>query len=442
MAGIGLTLLLGWALRLHDYTLAPGFLDNADELQFAWAGLTLITSGDSYSWSYFPAYPHVTALPAYGTSFPMVHHWLDHPPGFSLVVGGLAWLFGDRQLLDVTAGQIRLLPIATGSLSIVLAYVLGSRVLGAAPALIGALLLATAPGAVLLSRQVEPECLLAPMLLGVLIVCQRLLDGGPHRALVLLLLALALTAPLLKVPGVALGGIAAAILLVAGRWRLAIAVLGAAAVGLLAYVAYGAWVDWPLFVKIFQLQERNRTGVLPAFDFIADAAGVNRRLRDGWWLLGWIGVGLWLVRGRRSPRELLLAWPLAAYALTIAVMAGEIQTAQYGWYRVILYPEIHLAAGYLVWQAVSRPTLGRLGLVLALGGATAAEFSLGRPWVPHPVLLGALLVAVLLPVLLAAWRPEPGWRRLAQVVAGLALAAIVGLNSVESFFLSDIFSRL
>jgi hypothetical protein len=62
--------------------------------------------------------------------------------------------------------------------------------------------------------------------------------------------------------------------------------------------------------------------------------------------------------------------------------------------------------------------------------------------VPHPVLLGALLVAVLLPVLLAAWRPEPGWRRLAQVVAGLALAAIVGLNSVESFFLSDIFSRL
>jgi hypothetical protein len=169
---------------------------------------------------------------------------------------------------------------------------------------------------------------------------------------------------------------------------------------------------------------------------------VNRRLRDGWWLLGWIGAGLWLVRGRRSPRELLLAWPLAAYVLTIAVLAGEILTAQYGWYRIILYPEIHLAAGYLVWQAVSAPTLGRLGLVLALGGASAAEFSLGRPWVPDPVVLAALLGVVLVPVVLAAWRPEPGWRRLAQVVAGVALAALVGLNSVQSFLLSDIFTRL
>jgi hypothetical protein len=372
----------------------------------------------------------VTSFSIYGTRFPMVHHWMDHPPGFGLVVGGLAWLFGDRQLTDVTAGQIRLLPVVSGSLSIVLAYVLGSRVLGAAPALVGALLLATAPGAVLLSRQVEPECLLAPMLLGVLIACQRLLDGSRHRAYVALLLALALLAPLLKVPGVALGGIAAAILLAGGRWRLALAVLSAAVLGLLGYVAYGAWVDWPLFVRVFQAQARNRVGVMAAFEFIADAAGVNRRLRDGWWLLGWIGAGLWLVRGRRSPRELLLAWPLAAYALTMAVLAGEILTSQYGWYRIILYPEIHLAAGYLVWQAVSAPTLGRLGLVLA------------RPWVPDPVLLAALLGVVLVPVVLAAWRPEPRWRRLAQVVAGLALAALIGLNSVQSFFLSDIFTRL
>jgi hypothetical protein len=427
---------------MHDYTLAPAFLDNVDELQFAWAGLTLIEHGDSYSWSYFPVYPRVTLLAAFGTTFPMVHHWLDHPPGFSLVVGGLAWLMGDRNLLDVTAQQIRLLPVVSATLSILLAYVLGSRVLGPAPALIGALLLATAPGAVLFSRQVEPECLLAPMLLGALIACNALLEGRRRRAFLGLLLALSLLAPLLKVPGVAVGGISATILLAGGRWRLALAALAAAGLGLLAYLAYGAWVDWHLFVKVFAAQAENRVGVMPAFDFIAAAAGVNRRLRDGWWLLGWIGVGLWLARGRRSPRELMLAWPVVAYALAMMVLAGEALIAQYGWYRIVLYPHIHLAAGYLAWRAVVEPTLGRLGLVLALGGATAAQLSLGRPWLPSPVLLAGLLVVVLAPAAIAAWRPEPGWRRRAQVVAGLAVAAIVVLNAVQSFNLADIFTQL
>ncbi|MEP7105440.1 MAG: hypothetical protein ABI838_06315, partial [Chloroflexota bacterium] len=43
--------LAGLLLRLHDSGLAPGLPDNADELQFAWAGLNLIAHGDAVSWS-------------------------------------------------------------------------------------------------------------------------------------------------------------------------------------------------------------------------------------------------------------------------------------------------------------------------------------------------------------------------------------------------------
>ena len=66
--------LVGLGLRLHDYGLAPAFVDNADELQFAWAGLNLIAHGDAISWSYFPTYPSTKMLHTYGQTYPLVHH--------------------------------------------------------------------------------------------------------------------------------------------------------------------------------------------------------------------------------------------------------------------------------------------------------------------------------------------------------------------------------
>src|SRR5438309_2492716 len=64
--------LVGLGLRLHDSGIAPALVDNADELQFAWAGLNLIAHGDAISWSYFPAYPSAGVLHAYGQTYPLV----------------------------------------------------------------------------------------------------------------------------------------------------------------------------------------------------------------------------------------------------------------------------------------------------------------------------------------------------------------------------------
>ena len=97
------------------------------------------------------------------------------------------------------------------------------------------------------------------------------------------------------------------------------------------------------------VQVGNRIGVMSGFDFITAMSGVGRRLRDGWWLLGWVGLALLAVRGDRR-RELFLVWPAAGYAAAMLVLAGERQTEQYAWYRVIIYPEIYLAAGYLAWR--------------------------------------------------------------------------------------------
>jgi hypothetical protein len=354
-------------------------------------------------------------------------------------------LLGDRRLSDVAAWQLRIPPIVFSVLAILLAYLLARRLLRAGPALIGAGLLATAPGAVLLSRQAEPESLLAVLLLAALLLTLRISEDRAGRWAIVALLLCAVAAPLAKVPGVAVAGICAVILIAEGRWRLAAATLGAGAVGLALFVVYGAVVDWRLFLQVWMLQVGHRLGVMSAFDFITAPTGVNRTLRDGWWILGWIGLGM-LALGRLRRRELYLVWPAAAYAVVMLLMAGEKLIEHYGWYKVMVYPEIYVAAGWLTWEAVSRRSLGLLTLLLALGGATATNWwlgGIGRTWVPDPVTLAALLAVVLLPAALLRWRPSDSRVQVwARGAAFAALAVMLLGNAVESFYLDHVFQLL
>ena len=444
LALVGVTS-LALLLRFHSVDRAPLFTDNLDEIQFTWAGLNLILHGDPITWSFYPGYPGYTNYNAFGVSVPVVHHWMDHPPLFSLLMGGWVWLLGVRDMVGFTATQVRVVPVVASTLTIPLVQMLGRRFIGAPAAMVGALLLATGPGAVLMGRQAEPESVQAVLLLVALLLTLRTLEDRGGGWTVAALLAIALVTPLFKVSGVAVGGICAVILATSGRWRLAGALAAAVAGGVLLFVVYGAIVDWQLFLRIWEVQASNRIGVMSGYDFIAAMAGINRRLRDGWWLLGFIGLGM-LVANRGARRELFLVWPAAAYVMTMLVLAGERQVEQYGWYRVIIYPELYLAAGWLAWEAVRRRSLALLTLLLVLGGATATNWWLGGPdlgWVPNPLLLAVLVAAVLLPAVLVLWRAhEPRPRQIAVGVAGVALALIVVGNMVESWRLDLIFVHM
>jgi uncharacterized membrane protein len=435
----------GLALRLHAYTEAPAFTDNADEVQFPWAGLNLILHGDAITWSPYAAYAVHTVFHANGVVYHLVHHWMDHPPLFALLMGGWVWLLGDRTMLQVTAAQVRIPAIVFSTASLPLAHLLGRRMLPRAASLLGVALLAVSPAAVLLGREPEPESLQALLLLAALLLTLRVLEGRAGAWTWTGLLLGCLTAPLLKVTGIAVAGICAVILLAAGRWRAAPAVAASGAAGLLGFVLYGWLVDWQLFVRVWEAQNANRTGMLAAWAFIASPAGVNRSLHDGWWLLGWVGLGL-LAAGRVRRRELFGVWPPVAYALLMMVVAGQAEAGQYGWYRVIVYPSVYLAAGWLAWEAVAGTSLPRLALLLGLGGATATNWWLAGPyaaWVPNPGLLVVLVGAVLLPAaILGAGREDRWLRRLAVCAAWVAMATMLVGNVVESVWLPQIFVRM
>jgi hypothetical protein len=431
---VAAVILVALLLRFHDYEQAPATIDNKDELGWTWSGLTLITSGEPYAWSYLPSYPSPQLLFENNTSYPIVHPWLDEPPLFSAVMGTEAWLAGARGLPDVTTAMIRPVPIVLSLLSLFLLYALARQLLPRGPALLGTILLATAPAAVLFQRQVESEALLTPLLLLALLMTHRLCTGRGGRWTVAVLILACAAAAFTKVPGLAVGVACGALLISRGRWRMALLAGGGTIAGLAGYVAWGAFWDWDLFLSVLAGHSARRAGVLGAFEYITSPEGINHNLHDGWWILGWLG--LFAISGRRALSGQFLLWTSLIYAFTILVFGNDIVIPNYGWYRIPVYPLVYLGAGYLLWQGLRTAGVGTMLAVLALGGTTAATVALGSDggrWLPPAWQLIAIASVVLVPALLAIGWPESRWLKpAARASAGLAIGLILLLNVVES----------
>jgi 4-amino-4-deoxy-L-arabinose transferase-like glycosyltransferase len=441
---------LGLFLRLHDYTQAPRLADNDDELAWTWAGMSLWQDHSPTSWSYLRAYPHVFPIPEpdNGKPLPGVHPWLDHPPLFALLIGGYALLAGETKFSDVSVAVIRLPVIALSLVTLLIGYLLGRRVLGEWPALIAAALFAVTPAAVLSSREVESEALLAPMLMASLLILHRLLreEAAPWEPWVLLLMCA--LAPLIKVPGACLAVIVAVVLAVHGRWRLAGLSVALSCLGLLAYAVYGIVIDWQRFAAVIALQASRHSTLLSGYQFITAPAFTDRiRLRDGWWLLGWMALAAVASMQRHRRADLLIAWPVVAFTGAVMLLADPSATERFGWYRFPVYPLVLLAAGHLVVAAVRRPALVPVALLIALPGATATlawppgSGALNPPF-PLSMALVAVLVAACVSARTALRRKDGTSIAWPQLAVAAAVGAMLVLDVVQSFRLADVYTSL
>ncbi len=339
-------LLVGLWLRMHGYTETPAFGANQDEVAWAWLGQSLWLHHWPASWSYLPGHPSGSVIrAANGQLLPWVSPWMDHPPLFGLIVGGLAVLAGERTPLAVTPEVIRLVPIALSLVTALLLYQLAREQLGTRSAVLALAAFCLAPAMVESSRLVESEWLIAPMLLGTLLLAGR---RGPGRTV--LMLGLCLLAPLAKVPGVIVGAAGSYAALTERRWVVAASALAAAAGGIGVFTAYGAAIDWHQFVVTWQVQASRHTGLGsgPLFLF-SSQAGLWPwvPLTDPIWTIGMVGLAvMWL----RDPmgRQSRMPVAFAGYALLMMLTASTVGAQYFGWYRQVVSPLAYMGFGDLV----------------------------------------------------------------------------------------------
>lgn len=318
-------------LRFQDYTKTPPL--NADEYDWAWSGLTLIKNHIPTGWSEFSAYPQFTVMPWQGAMYSLVTPYLDHPPLFSLIVGGLTWLTGARTFTDVDLAVIRLIPISLSLVVLLLAFQfvrsLGGELVGFLT--IGAL--AVSPAAITMARLTESESLLTVWLLLVLLALQELEVNRSSRVSVGVLLACCILAPLTKVPGVVVGGIAVGILLYQRDFKRAILAVWATAVGFATFIIYGGLYNAEVFSNLWNAHLQTHTSWLAGLDLLRGGGG------DHLWMLGLIAVAATFFMNRRA--AIFLGWPTLAYILLMTSAANPQNAFEYDWYRIPIYPLVY-----------------------------------------------------------------------------------------------------
>jgi hypothetical protein len=330
-------------LRLNGHATSPAL--NADEYDWAWSGLTLWSRGVPIGWTdLWSSYPSNHLISWQGHTYPLVTPYLDHPPLFSLIVGGVSSLTGARGLTDVSLGTIRLVPIALSLVAIVLIFVLMRSTLGQLPAAITVGLLALSSTVISLDRLTESESLLAVLMLIALLALKSFDEDGNRRALVVMVVACTL-APLVKVPGISVGLACTVILVSRGRLREAGVPLALAGAGLVGFALYGALLDWPLFVHVWQAQAARHHGLNAGYELLRGGLG------DYWWGLGIVGLGALLLRTDRRGDWLVL--PAIAYVVVITLAAAPDLAARYDWYRIVIYPLVYAGAGWVLAQVVT-----------------------------------------------------------------------------------------
>jgi len=247
-AGVGLLAALG--LRLFEFRAIPNPAPNPDEWNWMWFGLSQLEGRPATGWTLFwTAYPPANVVPPPPPFYePLAHPYLDAPPLFAWIAGAAAWLDGDRTLLDTIHDPgPRLVGIALAIIAAALAFALGRRVLGLAPAVVGLFLFAVSPAPVVLGRLLAAEQLLAVLLLAALLAVYQLRRTPGDRRWLAVLVGCCLVAPLAKAPGLAVG-VSAAILLASRRqFRLAAVAGGAALGGQALVLLYSATQDWHVY---------------------------------------------------------------------------------------------------------------------------------------------------------------------------------------------------
>jgi len=357
-------LLLGFVLRVHNFTVWPRLGATFDEYAWTWLGLSLINNQVPTSWSSHQAYEgHRRHLIFQQTNFWLVTPYLEHPPFFGLVAGGFAKINGVGDLFDISIDKIRPLAIILGVLSIGALFLLVKELYDVKTALLVSLIYASVPTVVIGSRIVQNENFFIPFFLLSLFLIVKFIHTKKSlfrnlAAVVCGLLVLS------KVPWVAAPIAVVAILFYLKKYKDAGKFLAVVALFFLFYLAYGFYFNSEIFIELWRLQlARYDLTFNSIFALFTEPYLIDRYMIDGWIYFGWFALILFLIKNLRKNYIIIFGF-LAYLGVFIFAIPNE---AGHGWYRYPFYPFLAISLAFFIKDYFNKNLVLTLLFILIVG---------------------------------------------------------------------------
>ena len=355
-------LLLGLFLRHYNYRAFPRHGATFDEFAWTWLGINLIQKGVPVSWSSQPQYANKSHLVYQGAAFWIVTPYLEHPPFFGLISGGVALLNGAKDMYDVTLAAIRPLALFLGVLSVFFVFLLTKELYGKKIALLSSLIYATVPTTVIGSRIVQNENFMIPMWLISLYLLHKYLKSGRTRfrnaaAIVAGILSIS------KVPWLVVGFSLSLILSYKSKWRDAITVGFIVLAVFSLYILYGIYFYKNLFLNLWRLQTaRYDISFIGFYSVFIKPLLVDRFFLDGWIFFGWFSIFL---LSRDFKKHFMILIPFLSYLLIYVFAIPD--EPMHGWYRYPFYPFLLISSAFVLKDEFQKISLVSLFFIILVG---------------------------------------------------------------------------
>ena len=359
-------------LRLHEYDRLPGST-HAEELLYSWSGIHLIETGVPQSWSTLD-YPkenlvfdgivgkgNTLSLPA-----KLYRPWLDEPPLYSLMSGGVAHWYGDDRNLVIPTSHSRVPSVIASVISLALVFWVGFKFFSLQVGVLAMLFYGVTPTFVFGSRLSVPENILAMVVVGCLLLAKAYLKK-PKAFIAVLWGLFSAILGLMKPTGFFLAPLTIFLCLKKRRYLDATVITLFTVLGVVAFVAYGKYFDWELFQNIVRIQGTRFAGwsglgyifTSPAFDIY--------NFYDGWYIFGLGASLIYTLKKVKSPSLNLLSL-FFVYWLMVAVLSGTEQDLL-PWYRYTMFPLMAVFGGlglrYVIKNANFYTAVMVVGLLLS-----------------------------------------------------------------------------
>ena len=441
-----LVFLLGIFLRLWKYPYYP-FVGHAEEYLFVWSGLSLIEKGVPISWNDLPVYGEKNiywtgVAPNSGPSqggigVRLLKPWLDEPPIFSLIVGGISKLYNLPNFTVISSYVIRIPSLIFSFTVMLFLFLLTRKLFDYQIALISLLFYAITPTFIFGSRLAVPENMITMLMVICLWLMVNYLENSKkwQRNLAVIL---AVLAGLAKPTGFLLVPFVSFFVFKERRWSEGLKILLTGTILFLGpFLAYGAYFDWELFKKVIAIQGTRPAGWSSlAYIFTNPGFSVEIFL-DCLIVLGFFSLIFLIFKKNKTKGEEIIVFSFV-YALLVTAISGG-KHDQLAWYRYPMYPFMSVTMALLIKEVISFPTFEASALVIPLliGNIDLLEnpffkfnFILQSTW------FRAVFLFLLLPSIFSLVFKHKFWLELSKVsiIFSLAIAILVNFWVVKTRF--------
>ncbi len=426
-------------LKFHNYDRVPSS-GHAEELLYSWSGINLIETGVPMSWSTLD-YPQKNLMfdgivgDPNGLYLPakMYKPWLDEPPLFSLMSGGVAHLYGDDRNMVIPASHSRIPTVLASVLTMFLVFWVGYKFYNFNIGLLSMCFYGFTPIFVFGSRMSVPENIIALATILLLLITKKYLEK-PSIYFPILFGFITLILGLMKPTGFFLAPLVIYLSFIKKRWKDIFIILGFTLLGVGLYIAYGYSYDWELFKHIVSIQGGRFAGWTGLPYILSSPAYDITLLFDGWYIFAFL-FALFFSFKKNSNKNTRLISLFFFYWLLVAIFSGTEQDLL-PWYRYPMFPFLAIFGALGLELVYKKVNFFYLSLVI--GMLLSSRFYLSnafRPTTPTIVFRLVYLIA-LIPSLLCLFKKSDILKKINRVI--LVFFVVLGLYLNSKYIYSAI----